>query len=36
MGYGACVRYFNTAGPCVPGRHYMLPAAARLPEALPA
>jgi AAA domain len=34
MGYGVCVRYFNTAGPCVPERHYMLPAAARLPEAL--
>jgi AAA ATPase domain len=29
------VRYFNTTGPCVPERHYMLPAAARLPEALP-
>jgi hypothetical protein len=35
MGYGVCVRYFNTAGPCVPERHYMLPAAERLPEALP-
>jgi hypothetical protein len=31
--YGGCVRYFNTAGPCVPGKHYMLPAEARLPEA---
>jgi len=27
------MRFFNTAGPCVPGRHYMLPAAARLPTA---
>ena len=35
MGYGVCVRYFNTTGPCVPERHYMLPAVARLPEALP-
>jgi len=35
MGYGVCVRYFNTAGPCIPELHYMLPAAARLPEALP-
>src|SRR5262245_50478099 len=24
-------RYFNTAGPCRPGRHYMLPADRRLP-----
>jgi hypothetical protein len=31
--YGVCVRYFNTAGPCVPERHYMLPADERLPEA---
>ena len=23
---------FNTAGPCIPGRHYMLPALDRLPE----
>jgi hypothetical protein len=29
------VRHFNTAGPCLPELHYMLPAAARLPEALP-
>ena len=35
MGYGVRVHYFNTAGPCIPGLHYMLPAAARLPEALP-
>ena len=25
-------RYFNTAGPCVPGKHYMIPALARLPD----
>ncbi len=25
-------RYFNTAGPCVPGKHYMIPALERLPE----
>ena len=25
-------RYFNTAGPCIPARHYMLPALDRLPE----
>ncbi|MDR1534291.1 MAG: ATP-binding protein, partial [Planctomycetota bacterium] len=24
---------FNVAGPCVPDRHYMLPAVNRLPEA---
>jgi hypothetical protein len=29
------VRYFNTAGPCVPERHYMLPPEDRLPEARP-
>lgn len=27
------MRFFNTAGPCEPDRHYMLPAAPRLPEA---
>ena len=27
------MRFFNTAGPCEPDRHYMLPAAQRLPEA---
>ncbi|MGH3280075.1 MAG: AAA family ATPase, partial [Trebonia sp.] len=27
------MRYFNTTGPCDPARHYMLPAAARLPRA---
>lgn len=27
------MRYFNTTGPCSPKRHYMLPAAERLPEA---
>jgi hypothetical protein len=27
------VRYFNTTGPCDPARHYMLPAAERLPRA---
>ncbi|MDR1518706.1 MAG: ATP-binding protein, partial [Planctomycetota bacterium] len=26
-------KYFNVAGPCVPGEHYMLPAVDRLPEA---
>ncbi|MFO0588944.1 MAG: endonuclease NucS [Polyangiaceae bacterium] len=26
-------RYFNTAGPCIPGVHYMLPAEARLTKA---
>ena len=33
MRYGAGVRYFNTAGPCLPGLHYMLPPEPRLPEA---
>ncbi len=28
-------RFFNTAGPCQPGRHYMLPAMARLPSVRP-
>lgn len=32
-GYRGAVKYFNTAGPCDPDRHYMLPAAERLPEA---
>src|SRR5690348_6999484 len=27
------MRFFNTAGPCEPGRHYMLPAKERLPDA---
>ncbi|MFF0568958.1 ATP-binding protein [Streptomyces sp. NPDC004041] len=27
------MRYFNTAGPCVPTRHYMVPAQERLPRA---
>ena len=27
------MRYFNTAGPCVPQRHYLLPPEPRLPEA---
>ncbi|MGH3681685.1 MAG: hypothetical protein ACRDT2_15745 [Natronosporangium sp.] len=27
------MKYFNTAGPCIPGMHYMLPAEPRLPEA---
>ena len=26
-------RWFNTAGPCLPGYHYMIPAIERLPEA---
>ncbi|OHV63307.1 AAA family ATPase [Pseudofrankia sp. BMG5.36] len=25
-------RWFNTAGPCVPSKHYMIPASARLPQ----
>ncbi len=25
-------KYFNTAGPCIPAEHYMLPALDRLPE----
>ena len=25
-------KYFNTAGPCNPAKHYMLPALDRLPE----
>ena len=29
------VRFFNTAGPCVPARHYMLAPEPRLPEARP-
>ncbi|MDR2390916.1 MAG: ATP-binding protein, partial [Planctomycetota bacterium] len=29
----AMPKYFNIAGPCIPGEHYMLPAVARLPEA---
>jgi hypothetical protein len=33
MRYGAGVRYFNTAGPCSPDRHYMLPPEPRLPSA---
>lgn len=24
-------KYFNIAGPCVPGEHYMIPALERLP-----
>ena len=32
-GYAASVRRFNTAGPCRPDWHYMLPPEARLPEA---
>ena len=34
-GFGIfCVmeRYFNIAGPCIPGKHYMLPALDRLPQ----
>ena len=31
--YGVRVRYFNTTGRCIPGRHYMLPAEQRLPGA---
>ena len=27
-------KFFNTAGPCNPARHYMLPATARLPEVM--
>ncbi len=25
-------RCFNIAGPCIPGKHYMLPALDRMPE----
>ena len=25
-------RYFNIAGPCVPGKHYMIPPLERLPD----
>jgi len=28
-------RHFNTAGPCRPDDHYMLPASARLPQVMP-
>ncbi|MBI4706297.1 MAG: hypothetical protein HY744_34810 [Deltaproteobacteria bacterium] len=28
-------RHFNTAGPCLAGRHYMVPPEPRLPEAQP-
>jgi hypothetical protein len=28
-------RWFNTAGPCKPDDHYMLPVAARLPQVRP-
>ena len=28
----AMEKYFNTAGPCIPAEHYMLPALDRLPE----
>ena len=31
--YGEVVRYFNTAGPCFPEWHYMVPSGERLPEA---
>jgi len=27
-------RFFNTAGPCKPDMHYMLPATARLPDVM--
>ncbi len=27
------MRRFNTAGPCEPSRHYMIPPLSRLPEA---
>ena len=27
-------RYFNTAGPCIPAKHYKLPALDRLPGIL--
>jgi hypothetical protein len=33
VGYGLAVHYFNTAGPCDPERHYMVPVETRLPEA---
>ena len=25
-------KFFNIAGPCIPGEHYLVPALARLPE----
>jgi len=31
--YPPLPKYFNTAGPCLPGRHYMLPPLPRVPEA---
>src|SRR5262249_3347589 len=31
--YGRPVRYFNTAGPCRPGEHYLVPPEPRLPFA---
>jgi hypothetical protein len=31
-GYREDVLFFNTTGPCVPGKHYMLPPQSRLPE----
>ncbi|MDR1776572.1 MAG: ATP-binding protein, partial [Desulfovibrio sp.] len=31
--YPTLPKYFNVAGPCIPDRHYMIPALARLPEA---
>ncbi len=31
--YPPIPKYFNTTGPCLPGRHYMLPPLARVPEA---
>lgn len=32
---GPMTRFFNTAGPCDPARHYMVPSETRLPEARP-
>ena len=31
--YPPLPKYFNTAGPCLPGQHYMLPPLPRVPEA---
>jgi len=31
--YPPLPKYFNTAGPCLPGRHYLLPPLTRVPEA---
>jgi hypothetical protein len=32
LGYNCLMRFFNTAGPCNPDKHYMIPAASRFGE----